>query len=88
MKFDKGFVLQDGKRDESEFSGTWHYPCCCEHNGKLYVIYSANTGDGNTTPMWVGFSRFKTSSSVLIKPNMAEVFKPFELMRGALKKAK
>ena len=48
MKFDKGFILQDGKRDESEFSGTWHYPCCCEHDGRLYVIYSANTGDGNT----------------------------------------
>ena len=48
MKFDKGFLLQDGKREGSVFSGTWHYPCCYEHDGKLYVIYSANTGDGNT----------------------------------------
>ena len=48
MKFDKGFVLQDGKQEGTAFSGTWHYPCCYEHDGKLYVIYSANTGDGNT----------------------------------------
>ena len=48
MKFTKGFLLQDGKIEGTDYFGAWHYPCCCEHDGKLYVIYSANTGDGNT----------------------------------------
>ncbi|MBQ8758181.1 MAG: exo-alpha-sialidase, partial [Clostridia bacterium] len=48
MKFDKGFLLQNNKCREEKFFGMWHYPCCYEHDGKLYVIYSANTGDGNT----------------------------------------
>jgi len=48
VKFTKGFLLQDGNIEGTDYFGAWHYPCCCEHNGKLYVIYSANTGDGNT----------------------------------------
>ena len=40
------------------------------------------------TPMWVGFSFFSTSYKVLANPKMAEVLKPFELIRGFLFKAK
>jgi hypothetical protein len=42
----------------------------------------------NTTAMCVGFSFVRISISVLVKPKMADVLNPFELIRGLLLKAK
>lgn len=29
-------------RDEGETSGIWHYPCACEFENRLYIVYSAD----------------------------------------------
>lgn len=40
MKFDKGFVLQDGFSKELGCGYQWSYPAACESDGKLYVVYT------------------------------------------------
>lgn len=42
MKFNKGFVLQDGFSKELDCGYQWSYPAACESNGKLYVIYTVS----------------------------------------------
>ena len=44
MKFNKAIMLQDKYSEELGFGWDWHYPCACESNGKLYVIYTVNVG--------------------------------------------
>ncbi len=57
----------------------------------LYAVNSSCLTVGawvsNATPMWVGFSFFITSNSELAKPSIAEVFNPFDVMRGFLLRA-
>ena len=57
----------------------------------LYSVYSSwrNVGPGgsNTTARWVGFSFFRTSSTVVVKPKTALVFWPLLLIRGFRMKA-
>lgn len=40
MKFNKGFVLQDGFSKELNAGYEWSYPCAYESDGKLYIIYT------------------------------------------------
>ena len=42
FKFKKGFLLQDGYSGYRETSGIWHYPCACEFENRLYIVYSAD----------------------------------------------
>lgn len=40
MKFNKGFILQNGFSEELGCGYQWSYPSAYESNGKLYVIYT------------------------------------------------
>jgi len=42
MKMSSGIVLHDGPDAQLGYGEAWHYPCACEADGKLYVIYTVN----------------------------------------------
>ena len=47
MKFNKGFVLQDGFSKELDAGYEWSYPCAHESDGKLYIIYTIVFDENN-----------------------------------------
>ena len=46
--FTKRVILHDGAEDAFPTASAYHYPVACEHNGKLYIIYTVNM-----TEKWV-----------------------------------
>ena len=52
------------------------------------VCLSVGAWVSKHTAICVGFSLLRISSKVFVKPKMAEVLNPFELMRGLLLNAK
>ena len=44
MKFNKAVMLQDSYSEKLGFGHLWHYPVAHEYNGKLFIIYTVNTG--------------------------------------------
>lgn len=42
MKFTKGYLIQSGYSESLGHGTSWHYPCACESNGKLYIAYTTN----------------------------------------------
>ena len=40
--FTKRVILHDGAEDAFPTASAYHYPVACEHNGKLYIIYTVN----------------------------------------------
>ena len=59
---------------------------CALYSGKASWRKVGPAGS-KATPMCVGLSLARTSLSVLTNPIIADVFRPFELMRGLLMKA-
>ena len=50
-------------------------------------VRNVSPGESNATAKWVGFSFRSTSSTAFVKPKIADVFRPWELIRGFLMKA-
>lgn len=47
MTFDTAFLLQDGVSAQFGYGDAWHYPAACEHDGKLFILYTANVDGQN-----------------------------------------
>lgn len=45
LVFNKGYLIQDGVNVKFGYGSKWHYPCCHESRGKLFVICTANVKD-------------------------------------------